>query len=143
VLDRTAVGAEPTWTPKPCPSDISEVARRLVLLANAVPPAHWVTYGDLAEAAGMGEAKKAARGAASALSFFPPGTPMTEWVLPWHRVRLEDGHLKSRESGVIVDPSDPANLLFVAEGGRLIGGAASQGRRYPLAAKVRTGAITL
>lgn len=132
-----------TWTPKPCPNDVSAIARKLVGLANAVPPAHWVTYGDLAEAAGMGEAKNAARGAASALSFFPLGTPMAEWVLPWHRIRLENGHLKSRERGVIVDPRDPANELFIAEGGRLIGGAAPQGRRYPLAAKVRSGAITL
>jgi hypothetical protein len=42
---------------------------------------------------------------------------------------------------VIADPNDPANLLFLQEGGRLIGGAAPQGRRFPLAAKVRTGAI--
>lgn len=89
----------------------------------------------------MGEARNAARGAASALSFQPTNTPMDSWVVPWHRIRLEDGHMKSRTSGVIVDPSDPANELFVAEGGRLIRGAASQGRRYPLAAKVRTGAI--
>ena len=103
----------------------------------------WVTYGDPAEAAGMGEARKATRGAASALSFFPPGTPMKSGSSGWHRIRLEDGHLKSRVSGVLVDPSDPANLLFVQDGGRLIGGAAPQGRRYPLAAKVRTGAITV
>ena len=83
----------------------------------------------------MGEAKNAARGAASALSFLPPGVPMADWVLPWHRIRLENGHLKSRDRGEIVDPGDPANELFIAEGGRLIGGAAPQGRRYPLAAK--------
>jgi alkylated DNA nucleotide flippase Atl1 len=90
-----------TWTPKPCRSDVSAIARKLVGLANAVPPAHWVTYGDLAEAAGMGEAKNAARGAASALSFFPLGTPMAEWVLPWHRIRLENEHLKSRAWGAL------------------------------------------
>ena len=92
---------------------------------------------QLAEAAGMGEAKNAARGAASALSFLPPGAPMAEWVLPWHRIRLENGHMKSRDRGEIVDPRDPANELFIAEGGRLINGAAPQGRRYPLASKVR------
>ena len=50
------------------------------------------------------------------------GTPISGWVVPWHRIRLEDGRMKSRTQGVIIDPSNPANQLFVAEGGRLIGG---------------------
>jgi hypothetical protein len=42
---------------------------------------------------------------------------------------------------VITDPFESTNVLFTQEGGRLIGGAAPQGRRFPLAAMVRTGKL--
>lgn len=66
---------------------------------------------------------------------------MHDWPVPWHRIRLESGQLKSRLDGVKVDPADPLNQLFVAEGGRLIGGTAPQGRRFPMAAKLRHGIL--
>ena len=44
--------------------------------------------------------------------------------------------------GEKVDPADPLNQLFVAEGGRLIAGAASVSRRFPMAAKIRQGQLS-
>jgi alkylated DNA nucleotide flippase Atl1 len=132
-----------SWKPGPAPEDLTETIRLLVKLANLVPAGHWVTYGDLGEAAGMGPASKSARGVASALSFAPTETPPSAWALPWHRVRMEDGHLKSRSIGVIKDPFHHINVLFTDEGGRLIGAAASEGRRFPMAALIRTGKLKL
>jgi hypothetical protein len=91
----------------------------------------------------MGEPKDSARGVASALSFLPPNTPSDKWPLPWHRIRLDNGHLKSRGVGELKDPAHPLNVMFVNEGGRLIAGAAPQGRRFPLAAMIRTGKLQI
>lgn len=133
------------WSPAPAPDRLTEIASLLVRLTQLIPAGEWVTYGDLADAANVVtvEGKTTARGVASALSFLPPETPVHDWPVPWHRVRLEDGHLKSRLDGVKVDPQDPLNRLFVEEGGRLVGGAAQQGRRFPMAAKLRHGHLSL
>ena len=130
--------ADAPWTPTAIPESISEKARRLVHLAQQVPPGHWVTYDDLAEAAGSSP-----RGVASALSFLPPGTPIEQWPVPWHRIRLKNGHLKERLKGEQIRPDHALNLLYLAEGGRLIGGAAAPGRHFNLAAEARAGRITL
>ena len=131
-----------TWVPAPYPPDLTERALQLADLANLVPPGHWVTYGDLGEAAGLGEAGKSARGVASALSFAPLNLPPDEWSIPWHRIRMENGNIKTREVGEVKDPHNSFNALFTAEGGRLIGASASEGRRYPLAALIRSGRLT-
>ena len=106
-----------------------------------IPAGEWMTYGDLADAAKVVApgSKTSPRGVASALSFLPPETSVHDWPVPWHRIRLENGHLKSRIGGEKVDPGDPLNQLFLAEGGRLIVGAAPQARRFPMAAKLRHG----
>jgi alkylated DNA nucleotide flippase Atl1 len=113
------------------------LARLLVDLANLVPAGLWIGYGDLGVAAGMrtkdgrrGLATEVARGATSALSFRPTREGIETWRVPWHRVRLANGHLKSRHQGEITDPHDLANLMFLAEGGKLSHGAASQLCRY-------------
>ncbi len=113
----------------------------MVLLSQMIPAGEWMTYGDLADAANIGTSsgKTTARGVARALSFLPPETSVHDWPVPWHRIRLENGHMKSRIGGEKVDPADPLNQLFVAEGGRLIAGAASPSRRFPMAAKLRHG----
>ena len=90
----------------------------------------------------MGSAGNAARAAASALSFAAVDLPPDEWALPWHRVRMQDGRLKGRGSGVIDDAGHIANVLFANEGGQLIGAAAREGRRFPLAAMLRTGRLS-
>ncbi len=77
------------WIPAPSP----DTAQLWVKLANLVPEGQWVTDGDLGEAAGMGPASKSARAVAFALSFAPTGRPAAERAVPWHRIRLEDGHL--------------------------------------------------
>lgn len=130
------------WQPVSCPHHLSDKAKELVRLTNLVPAGQWVTYGDLAEASGMGTAGSAARAVASALSFAAVDLPPEEWAVPWHRIRMQDGRLKGRGSGVVDDPGHVANVLFAAEGGQLIGASAREGRRFPLAAMLRTGRLS-
>jgi hypothetical protein len=61
-----------TWTQKPCPNDVAAIARKLVGLANAVPPAHWVTYGNWPKLQAW-QGQERCRGAASALDPAIPG----------------------------------------------------------------------
>lgn len=137
--------ASPPWTPAAIPDGLSPIALLLTKLSQLIPPGEWLTYGDLADAANEAGAvsNTKARGVASALSYLPPETSIHDCPVPWHRIRLENGHLKSRLGGEKVDPNHPLNVLFVAEGGRLQGGAAPTGRRFPLAAKLRHGHIAL
>lgn len=129
------------WSPSAEPPGLSDIAQLLTRLSQMIPAGEWMTYGDLADASNVvdSDSKTSARGVASALSYLPPETSVHDWPVPWHRIRLENGHLKSRIGGEKVDPADPLNKLFAAEGGRLIGGAALQGRRFPMAAKLRQG----
>jgi alkylated DNA nucleotide flippase Atl1 len=124
------------------PRTASDVARRIVAIANLVPPGRWTTYGDLAEAAGS-----SGRGVASALSSVTPlATADTDiraevegWVVLWHRIRMDDGRLKSREAGALTRERQAlANGMYVAEGGRLVANdGATRGQRFPLAAELR------
>ena len=132
----------PTYHPSAVPATASDVARRIVAVANAVPAGRWTTYGDLAEAA-----DSSPRGVASALSSVTPiATADTDivaevrrWVVPWHRIRMDDGRLKSREAGAkTTDRQALANAMYVAEGGRLgANDAAATGQRFLLAAELR------
>jgi alkylated DNA nucleotide flippase Atl1 len=107
-----------------------------------VPAGKWTTYGDLAEAA-----ESSPRGVASALSSVTPLSTsatdivaeMSRWVVPWHRIRMDDGRLKSREAGARAkERQSLANAMFVAEGGRLVANdAAVRSQRYLLPAELR------
>jgi alkylated DNA nucleotide flippase Atl1 len=144
---RTYVGsvpdaALPTYQPHPVPATASDVARRIVAIANLVPPARWTTYGDLADAA-----SSSGRGVASALSSVSPlaavdtdiRTAVKGWVVPWHRIRMDDGRLKSRAADRLTRERQAlANEMYVAEGGRLVANdAAVRGQRFHLAAELR------
>jgi alkylated DNA nucleotide flippase Atl1 len=132
----------PVYRPAPIPRAASAVARGIIDIANLVPPARWTTYGDLAEAAGSSP-----RGVASALSSVTPLAKTTDdvrldmahWVVPWHRIRMNDGRLRSREAGASIRERQAfANALFVSEGGRLVGNqAAAVGQRFMLPAELR------
>jgi alkylated DNA nucleotide flippase Atl1 len=125
------------------PADVSEVARRIIAIANLVPPGRWTTYGDLADAA----ARSSPRGVASALSSASPlatadsdiVADVQRWVVPWHRIRMDDGRLKSRAAGAQTRERQAlANAMFVSEGGRLVANeAATSGQRFLLAAELR------
>jgi alkylated DNA nucleotide flippase Atl1 len=134
--------AVPTYRPRPVPVAASDVARRIVAIANLVPAGRWTTYGDLAEAAGSSP-----RGVASALSSVTPldrasndPAPDVEgWVVPWHRIRMDDGRLKSRTAASNIRQRQAlANAMYVAEGGRLVANdAAPSSQRFLLAAELR------
>jgi len=64
---------------------------------------------------------------------------MARWVVPWHRIRMDDGRLKSREAGASIKERQAfANAVFLAEGGRLVGSdAATAGQRFLLPAELR------
>ena len=91
----------PAYEPHAVPETASDVARRIVAIANLVPAARWTTYGDLAEAA-----DSSPRGVASALSSVTPlATEQSDiladvhhWVVPWHRIRMDDGREKRERS---------------------------------------------
>jgi alkylated DNA nucleotide flippase Atl1 len=132
----------PVYQPAAIPRTASHVAKKIVAIANLVPPGRWTTYGELADAAGSSP-----RGVASALSSVTPLAKSTDvvhldmarWVVPWHRIRMNDGKLKSREAGASIRERQAfANALFVSEGGRLVGdGAAAVGQRFMLPAELR------
>ena len=143
-----------TYRPGPIPANASPIARRLIAIANLVPAGRWVTYGDLAEAAGSSP-----RGVASALSSVSPWEDDPEdnadsvgrWVVPWHRIRMEDGRLKSREAQLRALGQTPrehhrlANAMYAAERGSLFiyqGEEAARGsQRFLLAAEMRHGRV--
>jgi alkylated DNA nucleotide flippase Atl1 len=132
----------PIYRPRPVPPTASDVARRIVATANLVPAGRWTTYGNLAEAAGSSP-----RGVASALSSVTPlATADTDlladvmgWVVPWHRIRMDDGRLKSRAAGANSRERQAlANAMYLAEGGRLVANdAAPSSQRFLLAAELR------
>ncbi len=142
----------PIWRgPAPKPLDASVAAGRLIDLANRVPPGKWVSYGDLADAYMAAHREKmVARGVASALSLLPIDTHIAErntvnpqprvdqWHVPWHRIRLADGHAVSRGYGII-RADDFLNRMFVAEGGTIRHAAAADGCRFNLIASLRSG----
>jgi methylated-DNA-protein-cysteine methyltransferase-like protein len=76
--------AKPGASPLPT---ASQQARReaLFMTLAQVPPGKVVSYGQLAELAGLG---RAARWVGRSLSQLPPGT-----TLPWHRVIAASGRL--------------------------------------------------
>jgi hypothetical protein len=90
-----------------------------------------------------------ARGVASALSLLPtdrhaeerqiadPQPLVDKWPVPWHRIRLADGHAVSRGYGIL-HSDDHVNRMFVAEGGTIRHGAATDVCRLNLAASLRS-----
>ena len=141
----------PVWSgPAPTPIGASVVAQRLVGLANSVPAGKWVGYGDLADAYTTihGE-NMVARGVASALSLFPtdrhaeerqvaePQHLVDKWPVPWHRIRLTDGHAISRGYGIL-HSDDHVNRMLAAEGGMIRHGAATDACRFNFAASLRS-----
>ena len=139
------------YRPAPVPAGASAVARRIVAIANLIPPGRWATYGDIAEAAGS-----TARGVASALSSVSPvenfdgstedvATAVAQWVVPWHRIRMNDGTLKSRDASMRRSKAqserehhEGGNSLYINEGGSLTAGEAARvGQRFNLAAEMR------
>jgi alkylated DNA nucleotide flippase Atl1 len=141
----------PVWGgPAPTPIGASMVAQRLDDLANGVPAGKWVGYGDLADAyTSIHGENMVARGVASALSLLPtdrhkeerqvadPQHLVDKWPVPWHRIRLTDGHAISRGYGIL-HSDDHVNRMLAAEGGTIRHGAATDSCRFNLAASVRS-----
>jgi alkylated DNA nucleotide flippase Atl1 len=140
-LPTATSGDLPTYRPAPVPLSASPVARRIIAAANLVPAGRWVTYGDLAEAVGS-----SARGVAASLSSVTPLRQLhddvddiSRWLVPWHRIRLEDGRSVSRAAGAHRTDSERLNnLMLTAEGGIVVSGRyASTRSRFDLRAEVR------
>mgnify|MGYP006141494809 CR=1 FL=1 len=85
VPNRSAKNTPQHDAPRPLPASQAERREALYLVLAQVPAGRVVSYGQLAELAGLG---RAARWVGRTLSQLPEGT-----TLPWHRVIAAGGRL--------------------------------------------------
>jgi hypothetical protein len=121
-------------------------------LANQIPAARWMSYGDLADAYNAVCAQYGLRalpertGAklmGSNLLNDVPSTDTTDdydhpWNVPWSRIRDANGRCRARWSGEVTDPHNPGNERYRAEGGWVDGkGGAAMSQRMTVAELVK------
>lgn len=122
--------------PIPARPDTSVLARRLADLANRIPEGCWVSDADLAFAYAVRFGKPVTvREIADAIVPAMPAAP-TEWALPWHRLRLEDGRSIARKYGAVGSTHD-LDRMFEDEGGHIENGSAATDRRFELVTQLR------
>lgn len=136
--------------------DDSDERRLMADIWNAVPPGWWDYYTEVADAFHfMNRRYKLGfnlnlnhnhRTLALLVDDFFNGRAERDdgWSVPWHRMRDRNGLIRSATVGVIVDPDEFGNRLFLAEGGRLsrgmdgnLTGSAAPARQFYIDRKVR------